>query len=289
MNEEKRETLSFEEKEFNFNGISVRGLLPNFNFSEEYSLFVPGQGLTAESGDPIVKSLAQAGFPSFAMDLRGRGKSFRPDDFYKTGLADYAKDVSEATSGLENEAGLSRNKQVLIGFSGGGLIAAWFALEYPPEKLVLISSSLSKDLKNFRVLFDPNPDDERRRQGYVAEMDSFIEHRLPCGKDALLSSYRGRMFPEEKIGELSRFIDQESPTFVRERYQGVDIKPGQIKCPVLIVGINGDKAIPNKSSRQVADYFGADYVEGKGSHMIMFEEGWNELSKQIIDWIKREK
>lgn len=280
---EPTEDFPSEKKEFNFKGINVEGLLVTGRPLREHLLFVPGQGLTAENGKPVIEAFAQTGLSSFTMDLRGRGKSFLPDNFSQTKLEDYVKDVRCATLGLEKEIDLPQGKQILMGFSAGGLIAAEYAIEYPPRGLVLISSTLPRDLRFFAE--KEGAAGEERRQKYLADLKPLIESNRPYDRNELINFYIGRgVFPPDKVEELRHLVDKESPAFIKQRYELIDIKPEQIRCPILVIGIKGDRAIPAESSQQLAEYLKADYLEGEGSHMIMFEEGWNPLSEQIRRW-----
>lgn len=289
MNEiEQREKFPLiERKEFNFNGIYVEGFFPLTPSKKEYVLFVPGQGLTAESGEPVIESFAKAGLSSCTLDLRGRGKSFKPENFPQTEIKDYIQDVVQATQGLELEkkAKLSKNEQILIGFSAGGLIAAEYAIKNPPKGLVLISSTLPRDLWFFAK--KEGIKGEERRKEYLDTLKPFIDGNRPYDRDALINFYVGRgVFPPDRVEKLRHLVDKESPAFIKQRYKLIDIKPEQIRCPILVVGIKGDKAIPAESSQQLAEYLGADYLEGEGSHMIMFEKGWEPLSEQIRKWTR---
>src|SRR5688572_3906459 len=86
-------------------------------------LLVHGLSSNARLWDEVAGALAEAGHPSYAVDLRCHGESTCPADGHDTGTA--AADLAAVTTAL----GLER--VVVAGQSWGGNVAVRFAAEHP--------------------------------------------------------------------------------------------------------------------------------------------------------------
>ncbi len=84
-------------------------------------VLIHGWPLSADSWDPVMIALAEAGFQAIAYDRRGFGRSDQPPAGYDYDtFADDLADVMEATGASEDVA--------LVGFSmGGGEIARYMS------------------------------------------------------------------------------------------------------------------------------------------------------------------
>lgn len=87
-------------------------------------LFLHGITENAAAFEPLLRRLPEH-LCAMALDLRGRGRSGKPDSGYR--LADYMDDLLAVCNGLCGHA----ERPVLVGHSMGARIAAAFAATYP--------------------------------------------------------------------------------------------------------------------------------------------------------------
>lgn len=101
-------------------------------------LFLHGITENASAFEPIMRQLPDHLRP-MALDLRGRGQSFKPDLGYR--MNDYMEDLLIVCNALSGYA----ERPVLVGHSMGARIAAAFAATYPAmtDGVVLVDPPLS--------------------------------------------------------------------------------------------------------------------------------------------------
>jgi len=95
--------------------LAVHGVLPDAPQRRRAFVLVHGAANSARVWTFWQQALAQAGWPSFALDLRGHGDS-SACDLSGTGMSDYADD-------LQSLLGSISPAPVLMGWSMGGLVA----------------------------------------------------------------------------------------------------------------------------------------------------------------------
>jgi acylglycerol lipase len=126
--------------------IFVRSWRPN---GAARALVVICHGFNAHSGQYqwVAEQLAEIGLSTYALDLRGRGRS-DGERFYVDKMADYVSDVATAIALAKNrEPGLP---VFLLGHSAGGVVSSIYTLEHQSELAGLICESFA-----FQV---PTPD-----------------------------------------------------------------------------------------------------------------------------------
>ncbi len=100
-------------------------------------IFIHGFGSKQEIWKPQIKELSEK-FKTITFDLRGTGKTDRPNYFYSMKM--FVVDIINLMNFLQIQ------KAHLIGRSFGGMIAQHFALSYPErlDKLILIATNYGK-------------------------------------------------------------------------------------------------------------------------------------------------
>ncbi|MFC3797860.1 alpha/beta fold hydrolase [Cohnella sp. GCM10012308] len=101
-------------------------------------LFLHGITENASAFEPLMRQLPDHLRP-MALDLRGRGQSFKPESGYR--MADYIEDLLVVCNSLNGYA----ERPVLVGHSMGARIAAAFAATHPTmaDGVVLVDPPLS--------------------------------------------------------------------------------------------------------------------------------------------------
>ena len=92
--------------------------------------------------------------------------------------------------------------------------------------------------------------------------------------------------PETLQTEISRKIIPESNHLVQELFQThVDIEPGRIGCPCLVLAGGQDQLIPTASSHDIARWLGADFKEYPGQGHWIIEASSEPIVRDIHRWL----
>jgi pimeloyl-ACP methyl ester carboxylesterase len=215
---------------------------------------------------------AQAGWDSWAVNLRGHGESPAPGGLGTVRLLDYVDDVR----GCLNHLGPA----VLIGHSMGGLIAQKAAEGREVAAAVLLTSAPPRGILGlgWPVL--------RRMTRYLPAMvagRAFTVSRADA--DALLLN---GLAPEQRDWAFPRF-GFESGRVARElALGGLAVDAAAVRCPVLVVGAEDDRITPARLQRRIAHRYQAEYQQAPGhAHMLMLEEGWEQPFREVLAWMSR--
>jgi acylglycerol lipase len=106
-------------------------------------VIVPGFNEHGGRYEWVADQLKRHGMVTYAVDLRGRGRS-EGERFFVQDFDDYVSDVDAAVS-------LARGREpglpvFLLGHSAGGVVACFYALQHGPDLAGLISESFSFEL-----------------------------------------------------------------------------------------------------------------------------------------------
>src|SRR5438093_13096755 len=99
--------------------LAVSAVLPDTMPDHPPLILIHGSANSAAVWGFWQRALAEQGWPSYAIDLRGHGQS-GPPDLSHTSMQDYAADVTRRVAQC-------RQPPVLIGWSMGGLVALMVA------------------------------------------------------------------------------------------------------------------------------------------------------------------
>jgi pimeloyl-ACP methyl ester carboxylesterase len=209
------------------------------------------------------RSLAEAGWPSYAIDLRGHGRS-DAIDLSRTSMRDYAGDVRVLMGQLARPA-------VLIGWSMGGLVAMLAAAEGDALACVGLAPSTAARAVDASVAL---------RQGEFGPEEYGITSREPARQPAMPDLDR-----EEREVALAS-LGRESRLARDERKAGVVIE--SLPCPLLIVTGTADAQWPR--SRYAGLWLAADEIEVHGaSHwgLVLNRRALATLVPQVVAWVGR--
>ena len=206
-------------------------------------LLVHGVGASLVTWRSNIAPLADAGFAVVALDLPGHGDSDKPKNIDYDPIA-AVRFIAHFLDALEV------NHASVVGNSGGGLIAASFALEYPErtDRLVLVApGGLAQDLSLFlRLLSVP----------IVGEIiyNPWMHNTVGMSKQLF---YSPRSFPQDVLKELDRVQSMPGATRAALRsirssidYRGmmdrqlVVHRLDSLTAPLLTVWGENDQLIP---------------------------------------------
>lgn len=193
-------------------------------------------GLTSKSQDwqGIPDMLAKTGFHVFAFDMRGHGRSDKPESGYTP--EDHAQDIEACAQALGHE------KLHVVGHSTGGRNALVFAAMFPERALTLtiVDQTLTEDHESWKKYRDrrgeypaPFPDE--------AALDKFL-HKKFKGDERRVVYYKGQFWKREDgrwDWNFSSHGASETQRLGREKEAYGWL--AKVKCPILFIK-GGDSA-----------------------------------------------
>lgn len=227
----------------------------------------------------VAEQFAASDFVTYALDLRGRGKS-EGTRFYVNNIGEYVSDVSNTIkSAKARDPGLPI---FLLGYSAGGVVSCSYALDYQAELAGLICESFA-----FRV---PAPDFALT----IIKGLSSIAPRLPIlklknrdfsrdpkvvealNKDPLIAN---EVQPALTVAALVRAGERMKREF------------GRITLPVFILHGTADKATVPAGSQLFYDTAGSKDKKLKlydgHAHDLLHDIGKEQVMADIMAWIEK--
>jgi pimeloyl-ACP methyl ester carboxylesterase len=220
---------------------------------------------------------AALGYESYALSLRGHGRSEGRENVRRYSLGDFADDVDWALKQIGGPA-------VVIGHSLGGAVVQNFIQRGGEAEGV--------------VLFCPVPPHGLLRAGVAMQAQN----------PALASELRKALFQgisaaDLEIIEAGMFWYPPSPDLRRQLFEHMDdiaedagkqamgwppFAPFPWAMPkLLVIGGDEDKLVPEDDVRLTAIYYGARAVIVRnGAHAIMIDANWRDAAGPIADWLQ---
>ncbi len=190
--------------------LAVSALLTSEDTAVPPLVFIHGAANSSGVWIHWQQEVAAAGWPAYAPDLRGHGKS-GPVDLSRTSMQDYASDVAVLVSQL-------RYRPVLVGWSMGGLVAMMMAATGVASACVALAPSLPAQEVDPSVAL---------RTGEFGPEEYGITTVDPEAQSAMAD-----LDHEERVAALAS-LGRESRLARDERRRGVVIDT--LRCPLLLV------------------------------------------------------
>jgi pimeloyl-ACP methyl ester carboxylesterase len=231
-------------------------------------LLVHGAGHGAWCWEGWMAALPALGWEAYALSLRNHPGSrtvYWLDFLKRLRVEDYADDAEAVLNRIGRPA-------MVFGHSMGGVVTQALAARRgkagrPLAAMVLVAAAPPGALPPIRDA--PLPTDAPY---WLTEADA-----------------RKRYFHSAPEGVVQRALARlvpESPA-VMNQYSlspGVDVKPGDLRCPCLCVSAERDGTLVPRD-RSLADYYGGDYLFCRGTgHDVMLEAGAEAILKDILTW-----
>ncbi len=219
---------------------------------------VPGQG----SNWKKVASLLKENFLVVIIDLRGYGRSEKPEEF---SLSDHVKDINA----VMREIHLNPEEVVLAGHSYGSMVSLAFSSRTEVRGLALISPPLilRKDFTDWMILHMPaciwKP---------LLFSSNFITRRIY--RRMFFSPETPEEIYEEFIEDNADYISSLPPQSFRNISKiDYDARRYQSKARSVIVVGEHDGITPPVDARELADFLGAElHIITSAGHMILYEK-----------------
>lgn len=190
------------------------------------------------------------------------------------------RQMADDTAAVIAELGLS--DLCIFGASQGGMMALCLAVYHPElvSKLVLGSTS-------------------SRYESSASSTDKWIELAQSGDLAALTASFLDSLYSENTLGsykdllmhmnddaterDIERFIIQTKAIYNFDIYDQLD----KIQCPVLVIGVEGDKIIPSSESTAIAEKIGCElYMYGKEYGHCVFDEA-PDYKQRMMDFFNK--
>ncbi|HEX6481722.1 MAG TPA: alpha/beta hydrolase [Ktedonobacteraceae bacterium] len=247
--------------------------LPDANPRPTTLLFVHGAWHDAWCwAEHFLPYFAQHGYISYALDLRGHGKSEGREQLRWTGIADYASDIEQIVSQLERPP-------VLIGHSMGALViqkylelhvapAAVLLAPIPPQGI--LRTTLSIAARHLLLFLKAN---------LTLNLYPII------GTPALTrEAFFSPDMPEEKVRAYFAHMQDESYRAFIDMLLNLP-QPGRKKIPVLVMGGARDTIYTRKEFEATARaYSTRAEIFPNMAHDLMLEDGWQVVADRMLSW-----
>jgi pimeloyl-ACP methyl ester carboxylesterase len=243
--------------------IAVAVALPDQPGPNPPILLIHGAANSAPVWTYWQRALADVGWATYAIDLRGHGRS-SPIDLSAASMADYAADVRTLASQLGQPP-------IVMGWSLGGLVALMVAADGGARACIALAPSTPARSR------DPNVSPRSGVFGpeeYGLRPDGSINQRAMPDLDA-----------EEQSIALGSLC--EDSRYARDdRQAGIVID--SLPCPLLIVTGTADRQWPR--SRYDGLWLPAGYLVAEGaSHwgLVLNRRALAKLVPAVVDWLEQ--
>lgn len=215
--------------------------------------------------------LADEGYTSYAIDLRGHGNS--PGRLRSTRIPHYVADVRRVAVEIEGEP-------VLIGHSMGGYVVQHYLATHRARAGVLMATVPSHGaiLATLRVAW--NHPRAFARANATWSLGPIVDD--PKRAARLLF---GTKLPSEEADRFtSRVQDESYLAFLEMILDRPD--PQKVRDPMLVLGAADDALFSRREiERTAADYRTAAMIFDDMGHDMMLDVGWERPAQTIVNWI----
>jgi pimeloyl-ACP methyl ester carboxylesterase len=241
--------------------LAVSALLPPHITDNPPVILVHGSVNAASVWTFWQPALADAGWASYALDLRGHGRS-TPLDLSCTSMHDYAADVRALALQL-------KRPPVIMGWSMGGLVAMMTAADGVASACVALAPSIPARHRDANMIL---------RTGEFGPEEYGIQDRNPDHQRAMPDLDRDeRVIALNSLGKESRLARD-------ERQAGIVIE--SITCPCLIVTGSADTQWPRERYHDLclkADYLSVDGASHWG--LVLNRRVLETMIPAVLRWL----
>jgi pimeloyl-ACP methyl ester carboxylesterase len=258
-------------------GLEIRKKMPSGATAKPPLLFVHGGYCDAWCWEPhFLPWFAERGYPSYALSLRGHGRSAGRETLFLTGLDDYETDV-EYVSGKLSEP------PILIGHSMGAAVLERILAKRPVRGAALVAPVPPAGLVPMAARLAANHADS------LLQMAGRDPSRLSADVlETLRPFYFGPDVPPPLLAQATRHLGAESPRALLDLSLRLHwALPNAATSPVLVLGAAGDRICTPDDVRATALHHGVEARILPGlAHMLMLEPEWASAAEAIESWVR---
>jgi pimeloyl-ACP methyl ester carboxylesterase len=228
-------------------------------------LFVHGLGHGAWCWEHWLEAAAAAGYPAYAVSLRGHGRS--PGRLRTARLSEYVADVVATAESLPGPP-------VLVGHSMGGLVVLQALTRYAARAGVLVAPAPAHTAVSALAA--------------IARQHPLDALRIVAGGSLPLRAEY--LFEELPADEARRHTDRCAGESAVAQYQLLFHLPPRRALgnpPLLVLATPDDHLIPVRAVRATAARYGAPLREFPGmGHDLMLDTRWREPFEALEAWLR---
>jgi len=241
-------------------------------------LFVHGANMSAWCWDENLMSFfAEHGHPTYALSLRGHGKSGGHQHLSSHSIADYVTDVELAISAIGEPP-------ILIGHSMGGLIIQNYIEKNPVPACVLMAPVPAQGL--LPSLFDLafyNP--SFYTQLGLVQFFGTWSSAVDITRESIFSGH----VSDDVVIRYCAQMQPESPRALLDTlWLGLPVKKNPLNIPMLALGADDDIFFRPHHIKKTAEAHNADYINIENiSHAMMLDAHWQKGANAIKGWLNK--
>lgn len=242
-------------------------------------LFIHGANMAAWCWmENFMPFFAKLGHPTYAVDLRGHGKSDGQEQMSTHSIADYVHDVQRVI----DEIG---SKPIIIGHSLGGLIAQKYIEKNTVPACILMAGVPEDGLvpSMMDLFFNPT---------------FFMQNNLGqlfgtwfSGIDVTRKSvFSGHVDDDIVIRYCTEMQPSSPKSLLDTLWLGLPTHKNPFNLPMLSLGADEDTFFRPVHIKKTAAAYNADYRNMKNTgHAMMLDSHWHESADVISDWLSQLK
>ncbi len=240
-------------------------------------LFVHGAGHGAWCwAEHFLDFFAERGFSSYALSLRGHGRSGGRERLRWTSIADYVSDLEQVAVGLPRDP-------VLVGHSlGGRVVQTYLETHEAPAAVLLAPPPVGGMLRPAVRTFLQHP------WLSIQVIATGKPRRLLASPELVRKFSFSPELSEERVREYAALMGSESfRAFLELVYTRPD--PARIRgVPLLVLGGGRDYFIRPSAIRRTADAYDGEWKVLPGvAHDLMLDAGWRDAAEAMLEWLQR--
>jgi len=219
---------------------------------------------------------AAAGYPAYALSLRGHAGSDGIDQLVRYGVDDFVADVGAALSVIGAPT-------VLVGHSMGGLIAQRCLGALDLSGLVLLASVPPEGLFTINIRLALSSPHLWTEMALAAVLHpNFADPQTM--RRAMLSD----TIPLQRLQDyFARMQNEATRATLEAQFPCVWRSAASLRVPTLVVGASRDRLIPRDAVVRTAWFHGSELREiADMAHAMMLEPHWQEAADLLLDWLR---
>lgn len=224
--------------------------------------------------DTFMPFLAKAGYRSYAVSLRGHGRSAGREHIDWHSIADYVEDVGKILAWLDEPT-------VLIGHSMGGFIVQKCLERHSAPGAALVCSVPPQGLiaAQFHLLF--------QKPQLFFEINRVVGGNYP-GADVLCDAlFHQEISPEAAENFLGRMQPESQRAIWDMSMFNLPLLPMLRRPPMLVIGAEKDVLVPAFLVQATARTYGLpDRIFRDMGHAVTHEKNWPLVAAALQDWLE---
>ncbi len=210
---------------------------------------------------------------SYALDLRGHGKSEGHERLRWTNIANYVSDIEQIVSQLERPP-------VLIGHSMGALVVQKYLETHTTPAAVLLALGPPSGILRTTLSIAA-----RHPMPFLKANLTLKLYPIIATPALTREAFFSRDMPEEKVRTYFARMQNESYRAFLDMMIFSLPRPKRVKAPMLVLGGGQDTIFTCKEFEATARaYYTRAEIFPHMAHDLMLEEGWQAVADRMLSW-----